>query len=481
MIRAALARGGLYLSVLGLMLRRHADTFRQAWALRRQIEGEPYRGDEAEFHASALSLQRSPPSPAPRIAAWLLIGFAILALAWALVGQVDIVATAQGKIAPSGRSKPIQSMETASVAAIHVRDGDTVRAGQLLLQLDATGPTADVDRLRNEWLAAQLQALRARSMLAALESGQPPVLVPEANIPPLRLREATLQAEAQFIEYRTTLDRLDADIERRKAELRSVGTLVAKLEQTLPIVRSRAQDYRDLNERNFVSRHAWLEKEQLRLEQEGELAAQVSRLAEIRAALRESEEQRRTLVAGARRQALDAAADGQQKAESLWQELLKAEARRRLMDIAAPIDGTVQQLAVNTVGAVVTPAQALLLLVPSGQPLEVDAVLENKDIGFVRAGQPVEVKIETFPYTRYGTIRGTVEQVSRDAINDDKGGLSYLAKIRLEHSSIRVNDGTVALHPGMAVVAEVKTGQRRVIEYFLSPLVEHATESLRER
>ncbi len=481
MIRAAVARGGLYLSVLGLMLRRHAGTFRQAWALRRQVEGEPYRGDEAEFHAGALSLQRSPPSPAPRIAAWLLIAFAMLALAWALVGQVDIVAIAHGKIVPSGRSKPIQAMETASVAAIHVRDGDTVHAGQLLLQLDATGPMADVDRLRNEWLAAQLQAARARSMLAALASGQPPALAPGADIPPLRLQEAARQADAQFMEYRTALDRLDADIERRKAELRSVGALVAKLEQTLPIVRSRAHDYRDLNERNFVSRHAWLEKEQLRLEQEGELAAQVSRLAEIRAALRESGEQRRTLVAATRRQALDAAAEGLQRAESLRQELLKAEARRRLMDIVAPTDGTVQQLAVNTVGAVVTPAQALLLLVPSGQPVEVDALLENKDIGFVKAGQPAEVKVETFPYTRYGTVSGTVAQVSPDAVGDDKSGLAYLAKVRLDRASLRVDDKLVPLHPGMAVVAEVRTGRRRVIEYFLAPLAEHVSESLRER
>ena len=151
------------------------------------------------------------------------------------------------------------------------------------------------------------------------------------------------------------------------------------------------------------------------------------------------------------------------------------------MHVVAPIDGTVQQLAVNTVGGVVTPAQVLMLLVPNDQPMEIDARLENKDIGFVTAGQPVEVKVETFPYSRYGTLRGRVRHLSRDAINDEKTGLIYLAKIQLETSSVPVNGREIPLQAGMAVTAEINTGHRRVIEYLMSPLIEHVNESLRER
>lgn len=459
---------------------RYRDCLRRAWSVRNELDGPGYRHDEAEFLAGALALQRSPPSPAPRVALWLICAFAMLALLWAMLGKVDVVATASGKIVPNGRSKAIQAIETASVKSIHVRDGDSVHAGDLLLQLDETIAAADVDRIESERVTARLQALRSQAMMSAQTLGHLPALQ-AIDVPLSRLAEAARQADGMHAEYRARLARLDADIDRRQAELQSTQQLIRKLEQTLPITRSRAQDYKDLQDRGFVSRHAWLEKEQARLDQEGELATQQSRLSEIRAALRENQGQRIALVAETRRQLLDAAAEGSQKAESLKQELLKAQVREKLTRITAPIDGTVQQLAINTVGGVVTPAQVLMLLVPDQQPIEIDAVLENKDIGFVKPGQAVEIKVETFPYTRYGTIPGTILHLSHDAVSDDKHGLTYMAKIRVERTAVPVNGQDVQLHPGMAVVAEIKTGRRRVIDYFLSPLLEQTSESLRER
>ncbi|NCV85400.1 MAG: HlyD family type I secretion periplasmic adaptor subunit [Oxalobacteraceae bacterium] len=253
------------------------------------------------------------------------------------------------------------------------------------------------------------------------------------------------------------------------------------MEKLLPISAIRAQDYQDLQHHGYVPRHAWMEREQTRLDQEGELVTQKSRLAEVRATLRETQAQRATLIAESRRQWLDTAEEAQQKASSLQQEWVKAAARHQRMRITAPIDGTVQQMAVNTIGGVVTPAQVLMLLVPSDAPIEVDAQLPNKDIGFVHVGQTVEVKIETFPYTRYGTVHGKVLNLSRDAIQDDKLGLTYLAKIQLEKSVVQVNGRELPLQPGMAVTAEINTGKRRVIEYLLSPLMAHVSESLRER
>jgi hemolysin D len=317
-------------------------------------------------------------------------------------------------------------------------------------------------------------------MLAAQRSGQLTALY-ASDIPAARLTDGTRQLEGMLTEYRARLARLEADIERRQAELQSLQEAIRKLEKTLPITTRRAEDFQDLQARGYVSRHAWMEKEQARLDQEGELATQQSRLAEVRAALRETQGQRAALIAESRRQWLDAAEEGQQKSESLRQELLKASARNKLMHVVAPIDGTVQQLAINTVGGVVTPAQVMMLLVPNDQPMEIDARLENKDIGFVSAGQIVEVKVETFPYSRYGTLRGRVLHLSRDAINDDKVGLTYLAKIQLEKSSVEVNGREVPLQAGMAVTAEINIGRRRVIEYLMSPLLEHVHDSMRER
>jgi hemolysin D len=399
---------------------------------------------------------------------------------WAIFGKVDVVASAVGKLVPSGRSKPIQAIETASVKHIAVREGDAVIAGDVLIELDATATMADTDRIENEMISARLLTLRAQAMLAAQRSGQLTALY-ASDIPAARLTDGTRQLEGMLTEYRARLARLEADIERRQAELQSLQQAIRKLEKTLPITTRRAEDFQDLQSRGYVSRHAWMEKEQARLDQEGELATQQSRLAEVRAALRETQGQRAALIAESRRQWLDAAEEGQQKSESLRQELLKASARNKLMHVVAPIDGTVQQLAINTVGGVVTPAQVMMLLVPNDQPMEIDARLENKDIGFVSAGQIVEVKVETFPYSRYGTLRGRVLHLSRDAINDDKVGLTYLAKIQLEKSSIEVNGREVPLQAGMAVTAEINTGRRRVIEYLMSPLLEHVHESMRER
>ena len=459
---------------------RYVVMFQHAWSLRKRMDGPIYQPDEAEFLAAALALQRTPPSPAPRIALWLISAFALIALIWAIFGKVDVVASAVGKLVPSGRSKPIQAIETASVKHIAVREGDAVHAGDVLIELDATATTADTDRIENEMIATRLLTLRAQAMLAAQRSGQLTALH-ASDIPAAQLNDGTHQLEGMLTEYRARLARLDADIERRQAELQSLQEAIRKLEKTLPITTRRAEDFQDLQARGYVSRHAWMEKEQARLDQEGELATQQSRLAEVRAALRETQGQRTALIAESRRQWLDAAEEGQQKAESLRQELLKASARNKLMRVVAPIDGTVQQLAINTVGGVVTPAQVLMLLVPNDQPMEIDARLENKDIGFVSAGQTVEVKVETFPYSRYGTLRGRVLHLSRDAVNDDKVGLTYLAKIQLEKSSVEVNGREVPLQAGMAVTAEINTGRRRVIEYLMSPLLEHVHESMRER
>ena len=261
----------------------------------------------------------------------------------------------------------------------------------------------------------------------------------------------------------------------------AVQQIVAKLEKTVPLARQRAQDYKDLVDKAFISKHGYLEKEQERIEQEGDLATQQARLAELAAAIAEARSQRLALVAETRRIALESLNDAEQKRVAFDQEELKADSRGRQMTLTAPVAGTVQQLAVHTVGGVVTPAQPLMIIVPRDNPLEVEAILDNKDIGFVSAGQEAEIKVETFPFTKYGTIPGQVTQVSGDAVADEQRGLIFVARVSLEKTDLQVDQRRVPLQPGMAVTVEVKTGDRRVIEYFLSPLLRAGDESLRER
>lgn len=466
---------------LAELLRRYAKVFGLAWTRRKDMDTPALYAHEAQFLPAALALRDTPVHPAPRVMLWLIMAFALLVFLWAILGRIDVVATAVGKIIPNDRTKVIQPVETAVVKAIHVRDGQAVEPGQVLIELDATSADADSDRLRNEALTARLEALRAQALLAALATGTSPRLESLDGADTVRQLAEQAQATGQYQEYRAHQLQLQAEIMRRRAELQSIQDQVNKLEQTAPIARQRAQDYQRLMKENFISQHGYLEREQARIEQEQDLASSRSKVAEIRAALREAQQQQATLTAETRRQLLDQHNLAAQKAESLEHELVKADQRRRLMRMTAPVAGTVQQLAVHTVGGVVTPAQPLMVIVPRDNVLEVEAMLPNKDVGFVNPGQETEVKVETFPFTKYGTLHGTIIQVSSDAIQDEKLGLIYTARVKLARDTLQVENKTVRLTPGMAVTVEVKTGTRRVIEYFLNPLMQYGSESLRER
>jgi hemolysin D len=469
------------LQAIADLFKRYGAAFRYTWQHRFEMQPIKRLPHEAQFLPAALSIQESPVSPAPRVAMWMVIGFVALAVLWSSFGQIDVVATAQGKLVPSGRSKTIQPFETATVKAIHVTDGQQVAAGYLLVELDATAVRADMDRVESDLGVARLQVARAQAMLTALDSGRTPILTRPPQVADYTFAEAQRLLLGQVAELNAKQNRIEAEMAKREAEWRSTQELVRKLEQTAPIAKQRAQDFKNLVDQNFVSKHGYLEREQVRIEQEADLANLRSRLREMDAALVEIRGQRAELMAETRRASLDSITDGQQKVAALAQEFLKTESRGKLMQLTSPVDGTVQQLVVHTVGGVVTPAQAVMVIVPRDDQLEVEAFLENKDIGFVRPYQDAEVKIETFQYTKYGTIHAKVSSVSSDAINDEKRGLTYSARIKMDQASINVDGTPVSLSPGMAVSVEIKTGKRRVIEYFLSPLIQHAGESLRER
>ncbi|KPW96893.1 Type I secretion membrane fusion protein, HlyD, partial [Pseudomonas syringae pv. coryli] len=254
--------------------------------------------------------------------------------------------------------------------------------------------------------------------------------------------------QGQYLEYRTSLDTAAAEVEQRQADIQSARAQVAGLLKSLPIATKLAEDYQHLLEKQYIARHAYLEKEQARLEIERQLSVQQASLLQSSAARHEAERRADGIVAQTRRAMLDLLQQSEQKTNSLTQDLAKAQYQDLLTTLKAPVDGTVQQLNVHTVGGVVTPAQPLLTLVPDNQPVEVEAMLENKDIGFVHPGQKVTVKVETFTFTKYGTVSGEVVSVSNDAIEDEKRGLIYGAKVRLDKNHLSGGGGHMALIPG---------------------------------
>ncbi len=457
------------------------------------------REQEIAFLPAALEITESPPSPIGRAIGASIIAVFCVALVWASFGSVDIVATATGKIVPGGRTKLIQPFETGVVRAIHVRDGQSVKAGDVLIELDPTMTDADQERQRSDMVAAELDVARLRAALA-----EDPLA---AFRPPQSAGAAEIEMHRQFLisqraEQNAKLSEIERQQGQKEAERATTSASVAKLQATIPVLQERVDIRKNLLDKALVSKITYLSEFQDLVGLQQDLIVQQSRLREADAAIALLKETREKTAAEYRRTTFDALAKAEQKVASAAQDVIKAERRTKLQHLTAPVDGVVQQLAVHTVGGVVTPAQALAVLVPSDSHLEIEAMLSNRDIGFVHPGQKTEIKVDTFNFTRYGLLHGDVLSVSTDAITRDRqqGGsndrtpgaaqsssepkgqeLEYAARISLDRTHMQVEDKLVNLGPGMAVTVEIKTGTRRIISYLLSPLARYKQESLRER
>ena len=442
---------------------------------------KPRNTHELEFLPAALEIQETPPSPIGRAIIWVLILLFSVAVIWACVGRVDIVVTAQGKVIPSERIKIIQPLEISTVTVIHVHEGQVVKRGDVLIELDTTYTAADASRLGNESHNAQVELARAKALVTAMQNNLSPVAQW-----PVAVSHDLLQTQQQLLisqwqQYEARLNGLDSERNRRQAELASTLEQVKKLEATLPLISERAESLKGLAEKKLAPRHTYLKIEQERIEQSQDLAVQRQNLVQLRAALNQLKQQRRGEETDALNKALADLTELKRREQGLNQESIKAEQRNQLQHLISPVDGVVQQLAIHTVGGVVTPAQQLMVVVPNEVGVEVEAVIENKDIGFVREDQIAEVKVDAFPFTKYGTINAKLLSISNDAVPNEQSGLIFTARVLLDESSIRIDEKMIPLSPGMAVTVEVKTGTRKLIEYVLSPLLRYADESVRER
>jgi hemolysin D len=457
---------------------------------------------EVEFFPAALEVLETPPSPVGRATAAIIILFFMLALIWAMIGSVDIIATAQGKIVPTGRTKIIQPLEAGVVRAIHVQDGQQVKAGEVLIEIDSTINEAERDRLHEEYLTAALDTARLKAVLSSAPDPLSAFAPPEDASPSQIATQKSLLLN-QVEEINAKLSGLDHQIAQNEGNLTAVSATIDKLTKSIPLLRERATMHQYLSGKGYDSKLDTLTAQQDLVEHEQELEVQKGRLAEARGGLASLQEQRKQAEAEFRHTNLDKLTEAEQKASSLHEQWVQAAQKLRLQTLTAPVDGTVQQLAVHTEGGVVTPAQALLVLVPADSHLEIEAMVSNRDIGFVHAGQEAEVKVDTFNFTRYGLLHGHVISVSEDSIVRDKppeksddqpqvGGesdtselqgqeLVYAARIALEQTQMDIDGRMVSLTPGMAVTAEIKTGSRHIIDYLLSPLRKHAHQALREQ
>ena len=457
--------------------------------------------DELAFLPAALEIVETPVPPLAGAIGGTIVLLFCAALAWASFSHIDIVASASGRIIPSGRTKVIQPLEIGVVRAIRVHDGQSVKAGEVLIELDPTMAGAELGHIQSDLMAARLEAARLRAALVGHEDPQADFQPPEGASPEL-IRMQRRFLTSQVAEQKAKIEEIRRQEAQKEAERATIKATINKINETIPLLEERVKVRKYLYDKELGSKLLYLTDLQDLVGQQQDLMVQKSRYSEADAAVAALVEAQFKTAAEYQRTLLDDLAKAEQKAAGLAQDVVKGTQRTQYQVLTAPVDGTVQQLAVHTVGGVVTPAQVLLVVVPTDSHLEIEAMVPNRDIGFVHVGQEAEIKVDTFNFTRYGLIHGHVLSVSHDAIAHDKPQdkssdttpgattttsepkgqeLSYAARISLDSTQMQVEESLASLSPGMAVTVEIKTGSRAIISYLLSPLLRYKQESLRER
>lgn len=454
--------------------------------------------DEKAFLPAALEVIETPASPSLRLTALAICALLAAALLWSVIAHIDMIAVAPGKIVPVGQVKVVQPLETSAIRAIHVDDGDHVAAGQILVELDPTDVKADLASLIYDRGQAALDAEVAR-LLMTRNSDE--IFQAPDGVDPALVEANHSQARAEIEKHLAQVAEAEADLEQKQASRDSNAATIARAKATLPLLEEKNATAKTLYDKQFGARPPVLDSEQQLIEKRAELASAEAAARQILGEMAAAKARRGELVSGFLAEAGDRHTKALQKLAGLEQQIAKIRQRETYRHLVSPVDGTVQNVKIHTPGAVVTTADTLMTIVPDGIGLEVEASVENKDIGFVREGQEVEVKLDAFPFTRYGLVKGRVRKLSHDATPtvlppQDRSGakdgaassaqqptsdLAYAAKITLDRDWIAVDGRNEQFQPGMRVSAEIKTGDRRVIDYILSPVMQTVSEAGRER
>ena len=433
---------------------------------------------EYEFLPPSLEIEETPPSPIRRVLIWVIFILVIIAFTWSYFGKVDEVAVARGKVIPDGRVKVIQPMETGVIRAIHVQEGQMVKEGELLIELDPTIKQADVESSAK---ALSMHAADKERLIAELNGettgGRQWAIGNKNKAKGINEFQKKLK-DARESEYKSKEEALRLVIAQKDNALQASEAILNKLEKTSAILIEQEAAYRKLYEKDFIARADLLEKQKEFHTIVNEFEAQKKIVKQAIDSLEEAKKNLETLKKEREKALLTDIVEKEKNIIAIEGEAIKAKKRYELEKLCSPVSGTVHGIASYTIGGVVTPAQPIVTIVPDGTPLVVEAMALNKDIGFLKEGQKAEVKLDTFPFQKYGTIKGKVVSISPDAFEDEKMGPVYKIKVEMERLYIAVDGKKVPVSPGMAVSVEVKTNKRRIIEFFLSPIVKYADESL---
>lgn len=435
-----------------------------------------------QFLPAAEEIVETPPSPFGRTILWLITALLVIALAWSYFGKLDIIAPATGKIIPQGSIKTIQPASAGVVTEIEVEEGQAVKKGDLLIQLDSSLAKSDVKTAEQALAVAKLE----RDILAKSLSGEEVVTtVNAADIPEEVKNHLVALAESRVSANEVQKQLLSSGISSAQQQVNTQKQNKLTSEANIAKLRTQEQDLKkDLESANVFNesgvRNELRSVQQQIVSLESSLASHDRQITQAQTGVDEANKRLSAYDAEHTVTAYVDIVDGEKRITELENTLAKARQIVEQLSIRAPVDGTVLSLTTKTVGGVVNAAQPVAEIVPKGTKLIVDATVQNKDIGFIQVGQSVVIKVDTYSFQRYGYLKGTVKNVSPDAINDEKQGLIYKMKVEIE-SSKTSKSNTINVEPGMTVTAEITTGKRRIIEFFLDPLMTHTDASLEVR
>lgn len=430
---------------------------------------------EMEFLPAALEIIETPPSLTGRLLLWLIMLFFTIAVIWSILGRVDEVAVAPGKVIPSGYTKVIQAEDKGIVRKISVTNGTPVKAGGVLIVLDTVNSEADMTRMVKERDFYVLDLARLYA-----ERDHKPFIPPKGVGEKDVVQHQVSLFESRRLELASRMNVLQQQVMAARQSLNSANERYGKYKEIFPIASEQSKRTEELARDGTVSlfeHQNYLQKE---IELRQEMRAQQADVERGRHAVYERETDLQRLKSEWYSNISAKIVEDKKQLQSIEEELIKAKEKHRLSRIVSPIDGVVQQLEVHTVGGILTPAQPLMLIVPADAGIEFEVWLDNKDIGFVYAGQPAEVKVETFGFQKYGTLESVVKSVATEAREDEKRGLIYQAFMSASRDYYMIEGKKVPLLPGMAVTGEIKIRKKRIIEFFMDTFRRYVSESLRE-
>lgn len=442
--------------------------------------------DYQDFHAPLIRLQQTAPHPQRRRVLWSLLALLTFLLVWALIGRLDIVAVADGKLVPTSYLKIVQPPEAGIVKEILVREGEQVLSGQVLMRMDALMTDADLETIATEHVRKRLALTRIDAEL----SGQ--IFHPDFSAPAESVRETSAQYQANRDALAAALAEERSRLGQAEQELAAARQQQTQLEVILPHYQVQDEAYAKLVKDGFAGTLMSSDKRRERIEKEQELATQVHLVASAQASIEQSQKKLHQIKADYLRQLHAERVETQAEVDKLAKELEKQRHRRELLELRAPQDGIIKDLATHTSGTVVQPGTVLASLVPQNENLKVEVWVSNEDIGFVRPGQPVKLKFAAYPFQKYGMGHGTIEYVSADAQSAEEARdmgmaangqqpLRYKALVALETRALEREGLSYQLAVGMQTTAEILLGNRTVAEYLLSPVQKAWHEAGRER